>query len=255
MGPRIRRMTRRRRYDCRSGFAPQPVACGGCETTRSTSIRTPSRSRGAMRPRLERFTLEKRGRRECRALAAPAVPCAMGVVDARTSIQGQRKHSGIPYVAVLRLMPCSPRRRIRFCHRRWRIKAARTRSGRLRLRQLDLSNGCQAHTVLPYAQASFVVRACDPSRGSTRPVTAVHANALASTTSRPTFVTTRDRPSCRNRMGIIMQLIWDFGKAEICPSCQFVAALRIIRGCPNECKLRVKRCDACGCVAPVSGRT
>jgi hypothetical protein len=74
----------------------------------------------------ENFTLENRGRRECRALAAPAVPCAMGVVDARTSIQGQRKHSGIPHVAVLRLMPRSPRRRIRFCHRRWRIKADRT---------------------------------------------------------------------------------------------------------------------------------
>ncbi len=70
---------------------------------------------------------------------------------------------------------------------------------------------------------SFVLRACNPSRGSTRPVTAVHANALASTTSHPTFVTTRDRPSCRNRMAIIKQLIWGFGKAEICPSCQFVA--------------------------------
>jgi hypothetical protein len=87
---------------------------------------TPSRSRGAMRPRLDGVHPRKRGRRECRALAAPAVPCAMGVVDTRTSIQGQRKHSGIPYVAALRLMPRSPRRRIRFCHRRWRIKADRT---------------------------------------------------------------------------------------------------------------------------------
>ena len=72
---------------------------------------------------------------------------------------------------------------------------------RLRLHQLDISNGCQAHTVLPYAPASFVSRAGDPSRGSTRPVTAMHTNALASTTSHPTFVTTRDRPSCRERTG------------------------------------------------------
>jgi hypothetical protein len=37
-----------------------------------------------------------------------------------------------------------------FCHRRRRIKAHRTRSGRLCLRQLDISNGCQDHTTSPY---------------------------------------------------------------------------------------------------------
>jgi hypothetical protein len=105
-------------------FMPQPMQYPTCETARLLS--TPAPSRGAMRRGFENFTLENRGHRECRALAAPAVPCAMGVVDARTSIQGQRKHSGIPHVAVLRLMPRSPRRRIRFCHRRWRIKADRT---------------------------------------------------------------------------------------------------------------------------------
>jgi hypothetical protein len=175
-------------------------------------------SRDAMRPRLERFTLENRGRRECRALAAPAVPCAMGVVDARTSIQGQRKHSGIPYVAALRLMPRSPRRRIRFCHRRWRIEADRT--GWPDFASASLTSATDARPTRfcrTLKRRSFCAPA-NPSRGSTRPVTAVHANALASTTSHPTFVTTRDRPSCRNRMGVIMQLIWDFGKAEICPS-------------------------------------
>src|SRR5437879_3205901 len=33
------------------------------------------------------------------------------------------------------------------------LRLIETRSGRLRLRQLDISNGCQAHTVLPYAAA------------------------------------------------------------------------------------------------------
>ncbi len=33
--------------------------------------------------------------------------------NAHTSIQGQRRHSGIPRAMALRLMPCSPRRRIR----------------------------------------------------------------------------------------------------------------------------------------------
>ena len=37
------------------------------------------------------------------------------------------------------------------CHRRWRIEADRTRLGLTTLRQLDTSNGCQDHTVLPYA--------------------------------------------------------------------------------------------------------
>ncbi len=38
-----------------------------------------------------------------------------------TSIQVQRRQSGIPCAMALRLMPCSPRRRIRFCHRRCRL--------------------------------------------------------------------------------------------------------------------------------------
>jgi hypothetical protein len=139
-------------------------------------------------------------------------------IVAHTSIQVQRKHSGIPHAMALRLMPCSPRRRIRFVTVAGGLRFCQTRLGFENLSQLDISNGCQAHTVLPYAQASFVLRACDPSRGSTRPVTAMHANALASTTSHPTFVTTRDRPSCRNRTAGIKPLIWGFGKAEICPT-------------------------------------
>jgi hypothetical protein len=51
----------------------------------------------------------KRGRREDRVRAAPAVSCAR--VDKKThmSIQVQRKHSGLPCAMALRLIPCSPR--------------------------------------------------------------------------------------------------------------------------------------------------
>jgi hypothetical protein len=77
------------------------------------------------------------------------------VLDARryahTSIQVQRRRSGIPCAMALRLMPCSPRRRIRLV----------TVIGGLRLvdlgrvdfasAQLGTSNGCRDHTVLPYA--------------------------------------------------------------------------------------------------------
>src|SRR5260370_12442995 len=60
-----------------------------------------------------RWSLEKGGSRECRVRAAPAVSCAKLCEETHTSIQVQRKHSGIPRAMVLRLMPRSPRRRIR----------------------------------------------------------------------------------------------------------------------------------------------
>src|SRR5258708_4310516 len=52
------------------------------------------------------------GCRECRVRAAPAVSCAMesGCAHEHT---GSAEASGIPCVMALRLMPCSPRRRIR----------------------------------------------------------------------------------------------------------------------------------------------
>jgi len=71
------------------------------------------RSRGADRPSFAKsFALQLRGRRECRVLAAPAVSCAIVRRKTHTSIQVQSEHSGIPCAVVLRLMPCSPRRRI-----------------------------------------------------------------------------------------------------------------------------------------------
>ena len=50
------------------------------------------------------------GRREDRVRAAPAVSCAKGREKAHTSIQVQRKQSGLPCAMALRLIPCSPRR-------------------------------------------------------------------------------------------------------------------------------------------------
>jgi hypothetical protein len=45
------------------------------------------------------------------------------------------------------------------CHRRWRISGfAKPGWARENLRQLDTSNGCQNHTLLPYASAPFVLR-------------------------------------------------------------------------------------------------
>ena len=51
------------------------------------------------------------------------------------------------------------------------------------------------------------------------------ADALASTTSHPAFVTTRDRPSCRNGTAGVRPLIWGRREAKSCPS-RHCAAIR-----------------------------
>jgi len=57
--------------------------------------------------------------------------------------------------------------------------------GPTRLRKLDISNGCQDHTVLPSALAPLVCTPAHRSRGSARPATAIGArDAIASTASR-----------------------------------------------------------------------
>jgi len=50
------------------------------------------------------------------------------------------------------------------CHRRWRIKADQSGRTDFASAQLGTSNGCQDHTVLPYASAPYVLRAMNRSR-------------------------------------------------------------------------------------------
>ena len=83
---------------------------------------------------------------------------------------------------------------------------------------------------MPYATTSFVLRADKSLTRFISPCDAIRADAVASTTSHPAFVTTRDRPSCRNGMAGDRPLIWGFGEAEFCPSCQFVARRRASGG-------------------------
>jgi hypothetical protein len=136
----------------------------------------------------------RRGRRECRVLAAPAVSCARLHGNAHTSIQVQPGHAGIPCAVVLRLMPGSPRRRIPLASVADELTARLARLGVANLRRLDTSHGCQDHTVLPYASAPYVLRAIVHSRLDTAPRTTSRADAAASTASRPTFVTMANAP-------------------------------------------------------------
>jgi hypothetical protein len=117
------------------------------------SLNTTPRSRGAMRPRfLKIIRPEVRGRRECRVLAAPAVSCAKMCKERTRAYRYRRGHPDIPCAMVLRLMARSPRRRIRLVTVVGELAVLSNPVGLAKnLRRLDTSNGCQDHTVLPYA--------------------------------------------------------------------------------------------------------
>jgi hypothetical protein len=140
-----------------------------------------------------------RGRGECRMHAAPAVPCAKWVEKTHTSIQVQRRQSDIPCAMALRLIARSPRRRIRLVTVVGELAASPRPVGPACLRQLDTSNGCQDHTLLPYASAPFVCPPFDRSRVWLNPKPALQftcaPDAAASTASRPASLTIRIRPS------------------------------------------------------------
>ena len=137
----------------------------------------------------------------------PGARCTRGLVckvaqrKAHTSIQVQRRHSGIPCAMALRLMPCSPRRRIRLVTVAAGLMAISIRLGRFRHRTAW-------HQQRVSGPHGFAVRnqrrsSCAPllAHRSTRPATTLRADAAASTASHPAFVTIAIRPSCRDGTG------------------------------------------------------
>src|SRR5437660_12771044 len=91
------------------------------------------------------------------------------------------------------------------CHRHLRIKVCPSPVGPTRLRKLDISNGCQDHTVLPSASAPFVCAPAVRSQKSIGPHPATsHWRARRCRVHRipyPTSVTIAIRPSQRERDG------------------------------------------------------
>ena len=187
-----------------------------------------SRSRGTRRPSLVRVRPRKRE-------GAGNAGCALHrrsraqwrVVDARMSIRAQRRHPASPASWFYGLCRALPGDEFVLSPSSADASDTSTRSGQTCHRRLGTSNGCQDHTVLPYAQTSFVLRAFQIAHEvqlALRPPW--RADAVASTTSRPAFVTTRDRPSCRNGTAGVKPLIWGFSEAESCPSCHLAATRR-----------------------------
>src|ERR1700688_3382545 len=121
--------------------------------------------------------------------AAPAVPCAKWVEKTHTSIQVQRRTSDIPCAMALRLITRSPRRRIRLVTVVGELTEYPRPVGPTLLRRLDTSNGCQNHTVLPYATTPFVCAPFGRSRVRLNPKPALQftcaPDAAASTASHP----------------------------------------------------------------------
>ena len=140
-----------------------PLAAGGhaalCPLYNSDSNfkdqkqETRPRSRGAICPRFAGTVCPpRRGSRECRVHAAPAVSCAKNAqrsAHEHTGTVGTLRHSprnGLTAYAVLSPATNSS------CHRRPRIDGfARPGWADRNLRRFDTSNGCQDHTFLPYA--------------------------------------------------------------------------------------------------------
>ncbi len=126
----------------------------------------------------------------------------LALEDAHTSIQVQPEQPGIPCAMVLRLIPCSPRRRIPLASVAGGLKAL-AKPGWIsqNLRRLDASNGRQNHTALPSAITPFVgARPSLMSKLTLRKLLARPA-CRGHRSPHPTSVTIAIRPSSRARDG------------------------------------------------------
>jgi hypothetical protein len=142
-------------------------------------------SRGGRRPRFAFRVPQTGGSRKCRMRAAPAVSRAKQAKKTHTSIQVQRRHSGIPCAMALRLTSRSPRRIGLCCLRRLRI-AGSSAPGRADLPSADLTPTTEASGPHDFTVRFSIVR---PARRCPLTETALRTNftpdTAASTASHP----------------------------------------------------------------------
>jgi hypothetical protein len=179
----------------------------------------PSPSRGA---RARGFAIRSRpsnqeGAGNAGRRLAPAVSCAICANKTHTSIQVQPEQPGIPCAMGLRLIPCSPWRRIPLASIAGGLKVL-AKPGWIsqNLRRLDTSHGCQNHTALPSATSPFV--GARPSlTGSLKPALrkpVARPTCRGHRSPHPTSVTIAIRPSCGRGMAGVVGVIWVEREAE-----------------------------------------
>src|SRR3984893_4685671 len=133
-----------------SGILGRPVKPGDDDGEIGMHLRNPAAR--CARVVHEFFAPKRRGRRECRVRAAPAVSCAKRTKESAHEHTGSAetlRHSPRNgFTAYAALSPATNSS----CHRRFAdISESWARLGTLASAKLDTSNGCQDHTVLPYA--------------------------------------------------------------------------------------------------------
>src|SRR5205814_9426837 len=117
------------------------------------------RTRGSRKVRgLPNLVTQTRGSRECRVLAAPAVSCAMCREMRTRAYRYSRSTPAFPAQWFDGLCRALPGDEFVFLHR-CRLDGGSIRLDQIRHRQLDISHGCQNHTVLPYAAAPVILHA------------------------------------------------------------------------------------------------
>src|SRR6185312_7703932 len=141
---------------------------------------------------------------------------------------GSAEAPGIPCVMALRLMARSPRRRIRLVTVVGGCKRHFDPVGSKGHRRLGTSNGCQDHTVLPYARN--VVR---PARLESLTRFNPPCDPFARRRSRVHHIPSRVRddretPLLPERDGDLKPLIWGRCEAQSCPSCHCAAVLSLV---------------------------
>ena len=184
----------------------------------------PSRSRGAMRPSLEKGHPRKREGAGNAGRTLHPRSRTQWREDARTSIRAQRRHPAFPAQWLYGLCRALPGDEFVLSPSPADVAAARP--GRVGVATADLAPATGVRTTR-FCRTLKRRSSCAPAIAhkvqlALRPPW--RADALASTTSHPAFVTTRDRPSCRNGTVADKPMIWAFREAEFCPSCQSAAA-------------------------------
>ena len=200
----------------------------------------PSRSRGAICPRFAlRCPSEKREQGMPGARCTRGLVCKFAQRKAHTSIQVQRRQSGIPCAMALRLMPCSPRRRIRLVtvaaglrltRSGWIVSATdssasatdvgTTRFCRTRLASFVLRAGCIAHEFCPPCD-HLARRRCHVHRIPSRVRDDRDTPLSAERTGRAGRT---DLPDRESEIFLLIGLDRFPLRPLICPSGQFVAA-------------------------------